>query len=134
MAAMRMAAIGALLGLLAACGSHSTTATSSANPTMAPTPASLGYTPALGDLTGMAPAQVAALLGDPDLRRRDPPAEIWQYRSADCVLDLFFYDDNGREHLVYTESRPRVAQRGPHAARCTDDTAPIKSHTRQTKL
>ena len=38
---------------------------------------------------------VTALLGPPDYRRRDKPAEIWQYRNDACVLDLFLYSTDG---------------------------------------
>lgn len=46
-------------------------------------------------LLGLDGARVSQLLGPPDFRRQDKPAEIWQYRSADCVLDLFLYGKPG---------------------------------------
>src|SRR5215469_5573336 len=51
---------------LAACSGQPNTASPQAmtKPTLAPT----GHLSALGDLNGLAPAQVAALIGDPDLR------------------------------------------------------------------
>ncbi len=33
------------------------------------------------------------LMGIPDFKRKDPPAEIWQYRAKDCILDVFLYGD-----------------------------------------
>lgn len=42
-------------------------------------------------LLGMTPDSVDTLLGAPALVRRDGDAEVWQYRSDICVLDLFFY-------------------------------------------
>ncbi|MGH6969416.1 MAG: hypothetical protein ACREEN_09980, partial [Stellaceae bacterium] len=104
-----------------------------ATPTMPPTLAALGRPPALGDLNGLAPAQVAALIGAPDLRRVDPPAEIWQYRSADCVLDLYFYDSGDSSRMVYAETRSRVPQYTP-GTRCRQDLGPLLSQTRQTQL
>ncbi len=44
---------------------------------------------------GLSGDGVTALLGPPDYRRRDKPAEIWQYRNDACVLDLFLYSANG---------------------------------------
>lgn len=60
-----------------------------------------------GDLLGLDSGAVAALLGIPALRRRDPPAELWQYRDKACILDLFLYQDqDGGAHAVtYFEVR-----------------------------
>ncbi|MGH6983939.1 MAG: hypothetical protein ACREEI_06915 [Stellaceae bacterium] len=88
----------------------------------------------LGDLNGLAPAQVAALIGDPDLRRVDPPAEIWQYRNADCVLELYFYDSGANSRMVYAETRSRTTQRTPDAMTCTQGLGSLTLPTRQTKL
>ena len=63
--------------------------------------------PALPVLTGLGAAEVMALLGEPDFRRREPPAELWQYRSADCVLDVFLYGEGGRYRVVRSETRDR---------------------------
>lgn len=65
------------------------------------------HIPELPVLTGMDPAQVIALLGEPDLRRREPPAELLQYRSADCVLDVFLYADGDRYRVVRSATRDR---------------------------
>ncbi len=132
----RAAALGASL-LLAACSSGPTTVApqSAATPTVPPTLAALGHAPAIRDLKGLAPAQVAALIGDPDLRRVDPPAEVCQYRSADCVLDLYFYDGGASSRMVYAETRSRLPQRSPGAgAQCRQGLVPLTPSTRQTKL
>ncbi len=52
-------------------------------------------------------ATVQTLLGDPALRRREPPAEVWQYSGAGCVLDITFYPgkDGGPARAAYLESR-----------------------------
>lgn len=49
-------------------------------------------------LKAMTGEAILALLGPPDLERRDPPAAIWQYRTARCTLDVFIYDlgDGGK--------------------------------------
>lgn len=44
-----------------------------------------------GKLVGLDLDTIHDLLGDPALVRRDGSAEVWQYRSASCVLDLFIY-------------------------------------------
>ncbi len=51
--------------------------------------------PEPGAVMGLSAGGVTALLGPPDYRRRDRPAEIWQYRNAACVLDLFLYSAEG---------------------------------------
>jgi hypothetical protein len=138
-AAKILAGCGALL-LLASCGGAPGARPQAANPPLAPTLASTGPEAAAGrtvappDLKGFSPAQVAALYGDPDLKRIDPPAEIWQYRSAECVVDLFFYDDQDGARMVYAESRLRHPQHGIMDARCADAAAPLTARMRQTKL
>lgn len=42
-------------------------------------------------LLGLEADTIHDLLGDPALVRRDGDAEVWQYRAAACVLDLFIY-------------------------------------------
>ncbi|WP_173981681.1 hypothetical protein [Magnetospirillum sp. SS-4] len=44
-------------------------------------------------LKGLHAVQVEGALGAPSFRRRDPPAEIWQYRMGTCTLDLFLYKE-----------------------------------------
>lgn len=74
--------------------------------------------PELPVLTGMGSAELVALLGEPDFRRREPPAELWQYRSADCVLDVFLYSESGRYRVVRSETRDRHVL-PPLVASCT---------------
>ena len=45
------------------------------------------------DLVGLDGQSLETLLGKPGLVRRDYPAEVWQYRSPSCVLDVYFYTD-----------------------------------------
>ncbi len=42
-------------------------------------------------LLGLAAERLVDALGAPTLRRRDPPAEFWQYAGRSCVLHLFLY-------------------------------------------
>lgn len=53
-----------------------------------------------------APALLARL-GPPDFTRRDPPAELWQYRGASCVLDLFLYPEAGTMTVSHAQTRMR---------------------------
>jgi hypothetical protein len=79
----------------------------------------LGPGPVAGPapLKGLDHTQVTALLGEPQFMRRDRPAQIWQYRSARCALDLFLYEDPGGathrvQHLEVRADRPaRVSER-----------------------
>ncbi len=52
-------------------------------------------------LMGLAPDAIGRLLGQPSLLRSEPPAQVWQYAIADCVLDIFLYAE---------ESDPKTAR------------------------
>ncbi|MBC7908333.1 MAG: hypothetical protein H7Y60_16520 [Rhodospirillaceae bacterium] len=52
-------------------------------------------------LKGLSPLQVRSVLGKPVFTRRDAPAEIWQYRSRACTLDLFLYDEGGSQTVAH---------------------------------
>lgn len=69
-------------------------------------------------LTDLAPSQIRSLanlsapellsrLGPPDFTRLDPPAQLWQYRGATCVLDLFLYPDGNALRVAHAETRDR---------------------------
>jgi hypothetical protein len=60
-------------------------------------------------LMGLDPIGIEQRLGAPELRRREPPAEVWQYRTASCVLDLFLYAKSGIKEVVYVEARDFTA-------------------------
>ena len=47
--------------------------------------------PDIEALRGRESDQVTTLLGEPDFRRTDKPAELWQYRHDKCSVDLFLY-------------------------------------------
>ncbi|MDZ4381035.1 MAG: hypothetical protein U0942_06810 [Parvibaculum sp.] len=58
--------------------------------------ASLGTAPLTpASLLGAAPAAISARLGEPDFRRAEPRAEIWQYAGGDCSLFVYFYETEG---------------------------------------
>ena len=111
MAGMKIAPLVALasLGLLAACGGGSPTnggpvvsgvpdAGSSSRAETAMLPPGTGHL-APEALKGLTATQTESRLGPPSFRRRDPPAEIWQYRVRACTLDLFLYDE-GDDRVV----------------------------------
>ncbi|WP_156612594.1 hypothetical protein [Paramagnetospirillum marisnigri] len=69
-----------------------------------------GGRPGPDNLRGMTLAQVEDSLGKPSFRRKDPPAEIWQYRVKVCTLDLFLYEEKGG--VVVTHYAVRAPQGG----------------------
>ena len=58
-------------------------------------------------IMGLDSAALEALLGEPEFRRDEPPAQVWQYHGEDCVLDVFLYTDGAAEHhrVTYYEIR-----------------------------
>jgi hypothetical protein len=110
-------------GLLAlgACASQDTPATPAPAPEIAarspeaPSPPSREEpAPEAAHLIGLKADDVTALLGAPGLRRRDAPAEIWQYGDAACTLDLFLYTDKAGR-APYTVTHVEVRRRPPEA-------------------
>ncbi len=53
--------------------------------------------PEVDVLKGKDIAEIQAVFGDPVLRRKDKPTEIWQYLSNACALHLVFYPANGKK-------------------------------------
>jgi hypothetical protein len=60
-------------------------------------------------LIGLTRERLDALLGEPALVRREPPAEIRQYRGDDCVFDIFLYEEQGEHRVTYVEARDEEA-------------------------
>lgn len=60
-------------------------------------------------LAGLTASDLSALLGPPGFVRRDPPAEVWQYGTESCMLDLFLYADGAGQppKVSYFEFRGR---------------------------
>lgn len=57
-------------------------------------------------LVGYDESSIEALFGPPSFTRRDPPAELWQYRNENCTLDLFLYEDSaGSFNVTHLEIR-----------------------------
>ena len=49
-------------------------------------------------------------LGQPSSLRKEAPAEVWQYRSEQCVLDIFLYEEADGPSVVYLEARDLYAE------------------------
>ena len=79
-----------------------------------PATAALPPEPVINDdpqqLMGLDPSALNALLGEPELIRRETPAEIWQYRNEGCVFDVFLYDTSSGREVTYIEARDDAAQ------------------------
>ncbi len=58
-------------------------------------------------LVGLNAAAIQKMLGIPGFKRRDPPAEIWQYRNDGCLLDVFLYLGDGGYSVTHVEVRGR---------------------------
>lgn len=62
-----------------------------------------------GQLMGLDRRSLATLLGDPDLIRREAPAEIWQYVTNECVFDVVLYARGQSYAVSYLEARDATA-------------------------
>ena len=117
--------------LLAACAVPqpiATTVPHAAAGTTGAAPGPLHFPNLRSELTGLHPPEILAMLGQPDLRRDEPPAEVWQYRTADCVVNLFFYQEQDGYRLIHAETWQRSLAIGAEPARCSDDAAPLRAH------
>lgn len=70
---------------------------------VAPAPQQAAIDP--GSLEGMTGARITTLFGTPVFVRRDPPGEFWRYRGETCVLELYFYLQNGTQRVDHIETR-----------------------------
>jgi len=63
----------------------------------------------LAHQSGRAEEMLQHLFGTPGLVRKDDPAQVWQYRNQDCVLDIYLYPDHDRLTVAHAEARaPKV--------------------------
>ncbi|MBL6928816.1 MAG: hypothetical protein ISR44_06550 [Rhodospirillales bacterium] len=62
-------------------------------------------------LMGLSSVKVEGLMGIPGFRRRDPPAELWQYSSPRCIFDIFLYQTktSPEYRVTHLEARGRTA-------------------------
>jgi hypothetical protein len=64
------------------------------------------------DLVGLGPDELQHLFGHPQMVRDETGAEVWQYRAAACVLDLYLYPQESAGtplRVTYLEARDRSA-------------------------
>ncbi len=56
-------------------------------------------------LIGLGSQGIFTLLGEPELIRRESPAQVWQYQGPACVFDVVLYQRDGVESVTYVEAR-----------------------------
>jgi len=76
---------------------------------VAPAPAPEPRPPVPASLAGLDEGQLSGLLGPPRFKRRDDPAQIWQYRNDVCAIDVFLYKTgkDGPFTVLHVETRGR---------------------------
>ena len=103
-----------LAAALSGCQASSPATEKAATTTPAPatTAGSVPKITAPTSVLGLQARQLEEFLGTPKLVRRDAPAEVWQYRSAACVLDVFLYQDKPTAgiRVKYAEARTSAAE------------------------
>ncbi len=112
-------------GALPASGYSNAAATGTLNSSPGSPP--LGSPPP-GDLTGLQASELQRLFGTPELVRKDYPAEVWQYRSPNCVLDVYLYPDHDRLTVAHAEARAPKGSGDPLAG-CIAHFAQARSKT-----
>ena len=120
-------------GQLRLAGAASTPVATS-KPASAPKPTPLAATPAVAhgdtivptaarlsgdpkELLGLDHAALRRVLGAPARVRNELTAQVWQYVTGDCVVDLYLYDADGGLKVTYVEARSRTAELTP-TGRC----------------
>ena len=81
--------------------------------------------PPLARLNDKSIAEIQAIVGSPDFRRVEPPGELWQFRSQECVVDVFFYGAGDNRRVVRIEGRSREPGRVAEQ-RCSDGSEVLK--------
>jgi hypothetical protein len=69
------------------------------------------------ELLGLDHSALRRVLGKPAQVRHELTAQVWQYVTGDCVVDLYLYDLNGALKVTYLEARSRTAEQTP-TTRC----------------
>ncbi len=107
LAAVQPAALAVALAL-AACAEPAPVAETPAQAAVAPAesnPAAPLPPPEPAALVGRSAEDIARAMGPPGFRRRDGPAQVWQYAGEGCLLDLFFYSDGVGFRVDHVEVR-----------------------------
>lgn len=58
--------------------------------------------PKVSVLMGKTVAEIETVFGKPHLRRKDKPAEVWQYLTNECALHLIFYPKTEKKNGILT--------------------------------
>jgi hypothetical protein len=66
--------------------------------------------------------EVTALYGAPAMTRKDADAQVWQYRSDECVMDVYFYGSGDGRPVTYVDYRGKASVSAP--ASCLNTIAP----------
>jgi hypothetical protein len=70
------------------------------------------------ELIGLDHSAIRRVLGAPTQVRREPAAQVWQYVTGDCVVDLYLYDEDASGlKVTYVEARSHTAEQAP-TGRC----------------
>lgn len=69
-------------------------------------------------MLGLSASAIEEALGPPPRRRREPPAEVWQYHAHTCVVDVYLYPPSQNANLAvrHVETRRRDAPHLPSPA------------------
>lgn len=71
-------------------------------------------------LVGLSRDALGARLGQAGFVRRDGPAEVWRYRGATCLLDVFVYrETDGAQRVTHVDARTLEGRPAP-ADPCLD--------------
>ncbi|HAA92191.1 MAG TPA: hypothetical protein DCE33_07075 [Rhodospirillaceae bacterium] len=65
------------------------------------------------EFKGQKAESLVRVIGRPDFVRRDGPAQIWQYRSSACILDLFVYGKQSEQKIAHSELRGSAVGKAP---------------------
>lgn len=115
----RLVPLSMLLAALGGCTLTGAGTSESATPSLIPEPvprvASPPESPRLAalrarfpnaqSLIGLSAAETEDAFGAPAFKRKDPPAEIWQYLSDSCRLDLFLYRKGDAVTITHLDAR-----------------------------
>ena len=133
MRGLHMLVAASMAAMVGACASTPTPAPAAQAPPDDVRVASLASSSEFTTLGGISSAAVKRLLGEPDLRRQEPPAEIWQYRSADCVLEVFLYRHQGQYRVAYAETHDRGLVRVSQSS-CYVSIVAARDHARPSRF
>ncbi len=77
-------------------------------------------------MVGLSQTETEGLLGPPTSAIDRPPAKVWQYRTRDCSVDIYFYLDVGRNDfyaLHYDTPAPTSSTASASATAVAPDAA-----------